>query len=297
MVQPGAGAPQRRLLTTLRTERENQGLSQSQVAQALGWAVAKVARIEQGRSNVSLQDLRALLALYRISEHAQIERLLVQQAEADRGRRQSLGRDSGVTPEALQLFASLGDAGSIRWFELNLIPGLLQTEAYARAVIKDLAPVDDTPESIEQRLRLRLEVQAILGRPDAPTIHAIVDEAALRRQVGGRQIMLDQLAHLRELSRRPNITLQVLPFAVGTHDGMDGPFILLEFRDPTQAPLLYREGPGTDALHRDDPRRTDTYRARFESLAACAAPTAWVDRLLDDLMAPLQRDTVLSGVA
>jgi len=164
-------------------------------------------------------------------------------------------------------------------------------------VISDLAPPEDSAESIEQRLRLRLEVQAILERPDAPRIHAIVDEAALRRQVGGRQIMLDQLMHLRALNRRPNVTLQVLPFAVGTHDGMDGPFILLDFRDPADAPLLYRENARNDLLFRDDPGRTDAYRARFDNLAACAAPTAWVDRLLDDLMAPLHRDTALSGVA
>jgi len=123
MARPEAAVPQRRLLTTLRTERENQGLTQSQVAQAMGWSVDKVARIEKGQSNVSLQDLRSLLALYRISDHAQIERLLAQQAEAAQGRRQSLGRDSGVTPEALQLFAFFSNATSIRWFELNLIPG------------------------------------------------------------------------------------------------------------------------------------------------------------------------------
>ena len=150
------------------------------------------------------------------------------------------------------------------------IPGLLQTEDYARAVIRAGQARPD-PETRERRLTARMARQEILSRPDPPEIWAVLNEPVVSRPVGGADVMREQLQHLIELSTRPNtpLTLQVLPLSVGARPGMNGPFVILQFLSPTDPPMLYLET-ATDGLYLEESPDIERYTLRFNHLAARA---------------------------
>lgn len=120
----------------------------------------------------------------------------------------------------------------------------MQTEAYARTVISAVRP--DSPESVQRRVQARMARRTLLGRDDAPDFHAVIDEAVLRRSIGGPEVMGPQLLRLANMAKQPNITLQVLPFAAGAHAGLEGSFVLLSFADPADPDVPYIEGQGGD---------------------------------------------------
>ena len=216
----------RQLAAQLRRLREAATLTGEDVAARLGWSPSKVSRIETGQTAIIPGDLRRLLDLYEVSG-------------SERNRLGELGHNAhqrgwwdayGDTfrPEVATLTALEADAESMRWYHPTVLPGLLQTEQYARAVLCAhlfMAP----PTRIERRVQARLAGQPILFKDNPPELAVILDEAVILRAIGGPKVQRAQLAHLLEMSERPKISVQVLPFSAGGHPAMTGGFTILRF--------------------------------------------------------------------
>lgn len=227
----------RQLALDLRKLRMAAGLTIDDVARHLECSPAKVSRFETGAVKVGIQDLRAILELYGV-EGPEREELftLVRQARA-RGWWQSFA--DVVPPDSTTFFGMEDGAASIAQHSTSLVPGLLQTEAYARSLIGSLPAVPNG--LIERRVELRVRRQQLLTRRQPPTLHTVLDEAALCRMIGGAAVMADQLDQLLEVARRPNVTLQVLPFSSGAHPAAGVSFTVFGFPDPSDAHVVYRE--------------------------------------------------------
>lgn len=216
----------RQLAAQLRRLREAATLTGEDVASRLGWSPSKVSRIETGQTAIAPDDLRRLLDLYQVSG-------------AERNRLSELGHNANqrgwwdaygdtFRPEVATLTALEADAESMRWYHPTVLPGLLQTEQYARAVLSAhlfMAP----PSRIERRVQARLAGQPILFRENPPELAVILDEAVILRAIGGPKVQRAQLAHLLEMSERPKISVQVIPFSAGGHPAMTGGFTILRF--------------------------------------------------------------------
>ena len=272
----------RRLLMTLRTLRGRVGLTQEQVAQRLGWSLSKMIRVENGKNNITRDDLATLLALYGVTSATELRDLA---ETARRARRPSWPQFRDAVSSEFRAYVGLESAASvIRSYEPMLIPGMLQTPEYAQAVIIALSAAGEDTDVIARRVDIRRERQRLLTAPDGPRMHYLIDEAAVRRRVGGRAVMAAQLRRLKELAALPNVTVQIVPFGVGEYVSMTTPFIVLEFPDGDE-PLLYLEDARQDLLTRDDPEVTAEYQRRFDAIAAIATPVSWLDRVIDDLVA------------
>jgi transcriptional regulator with XRE-family HTH domain len=264
---PSPTARGRRLRHELRRLREEAGLTHSEVARRLEWSASKLSRIESGQSRVQTGDVRDLLDAYGVSDQPTCE-ALVQLAREARRRgwwtryTDVLGSGTYVGLEA--------DASALHTYESMFVPGLLQTEEYARAIVRAGQTRPD-PETLERRLAARMARQEILSRPDPPEIWAVLDESVISRPVGGPAVMSQQLQHLIEVSNRPNspLTIQVLPLSVGTHPGMNGPFVILEFHSPTDPSMVYLET-ATDGLYIEEPSDVERYTLMFNHLVARA---------------------------
>ncbi|GAB1694075.1 helix-turn-helix domain-containing protein [Krasilnikovia sp. M28-CT-15] len=272
----------RRLGLELKRLRDEQRLSREEVAAHLEVSVSTVSRIETGRGGLRPKDLRQLLDLYGVSDEATRSDL---EALARAGKVQGWWtRHAGELRSAYSTFIGLeAEASWLLDFEAITVPGLLQTESYARALLASALPAM-TDDAIEARVRVRIQRQR--ARLDGATpvdLWAIIDESVIRRQVGGSLVMREQLKHLVEMAGRPNVTLQVLPYAAGAHPGVIGSFVVLRFvQDPDVA---YIEGVAGDVYAEG----TDVQRftLAFDGLrAAAASPGASRDMLeaaLDDL--------------
>jgi transcriptional regulator with XRE-family HTH domain len=264
-----------RHLVQLRGERP-----QREVAEALDWSPSKVLRIENGAIGVAPTDLRALLALYGVSNPALVE-MLVHMAKESRHSVASPYADV-LDPEMVFYLRFEVSASALRQYHPYLIPGLLQTEEYARAVIDSFADPQTPAEVRERQLEARLARQAVLGRVRS---HFILDESALRRRVDDDGVtMRGQLTHIVELSRRGNVTIQVLPFGAGLCRGAQWPFVLLDFPDADDDTLLYLEGRDT-RVTRDDPAELARHEAAFAELSSAAIPDAELPAVIAGLLA------------
>ena len=261
---PSPAVQRRRLRAELRRARQAAGLTQDQVAAALEMSLSKVIRIEAGTVGVSANDLRALLGLYRVTDPNEVASLLAL-ARAGRERPwQSAYRDI-ASPRLLQFIELEAPASISRNFQPLMIPGLLQTEEYARIMLSHLK--SDLPdEGVDSLVEVRMRRQELIDRADSPLLFFILDEAATRRLVGGREVMGRQLRRLTELAERPRITIEVVPFSAGAHQGMQGSFVIQEFPDPNDDDLLYQEGPEGELISHDDPELILRYREIFEEL-------------------------------
>jgi transcriptional regulator with XRE-family HTH domain len=248
----------RRLRVSLRQAREAVPLTQQAAADALDWSVSKIIRIEQGAVGITPVDVRALLSVYDVAD----EKLIGELVELARGsRKQSWRQYKNVySPASLTLFANEAVAAFIYKYEPTFIPGLLQTEDYARALLADLGHDD---EEIELMVSARLERQELLNRERHPDLQFIMGEVTVTRAVGGSDVMLQQLEHLKDLSGRPGIELQILAFSAGGHPRMGGAFTILEFADQNLDDLLYLENAGGESTSRDDPDLIADYRRDF----------------------------------
>ena len=270
---------QRRLLHAFRTLRNNANLTQEQVAVRLGWSVSKVLRVENGKNNITRADLAALLEVYGVTSRDAVRDLLDLARQASRP---SMPEFRDIVSAEFRVYTGLESSASvIREYEPALIPGLLQTMEYADAVITALSADGIDRDVIARRLDIRRQRQRLLT-PDGPSMHFLFDEAAVRRQVGGRAVMQAQLRRLKELAALPNVTMQIVPFSAGEHAGMSGPFILLEF--PDDEPLLYLEDARQDLLAREDAELTRSYQRRFAQIAELATPASRFDRIVDDFL-------------
>ncbi len=246
-------------LRALRTAAE---MTVDEVADRMEVSPAKISRIETGARGVSIADVRFLCDLYQVSVEER-DRLLDLARES---RRRSWWQEYGL-PESLATYIGLEDAAvSIHQYETSIVPPLLQTEEYARAVTAGTAP-DATDEQVEQRVQARLQRQTLLDSDRAPELWAVVDEAALHRLVGGPAVMRDQLEALIERSRRPRITVQVVTLEAGAHPGMDSAFVALQLAEVTD--VVYVEGL-VGQFYLQSPTDLTRYRRAFDQLRAVA---------------------------
>jgi transcriptional regulator with XRE-family HTH domain len=240
--RPSPVVQRRRLRTELRKARQDAGLTQEQVAAAMDWSLSKVIRIEAGSVGISTNDLKVLLAHYQLDD-PDLTSELVTLARAARERSWwSVYRD--VAPSALlQLIGYEAASFIVRNFETLLVPGLLQTEEYARTVIGALDE-GAAADRVNSLVEIRMRRQEQLDRDDPPLLFFILDEAVVRRLMGGRDIMRRQIRHLVETAARPNVTIEIVPFSAGTHPALRGPFVIVEFPDPGDDDVLYLEARG-----------------------------------------------------
>ena len=272
-----AGSPsmrRRRLAAELRRLRAEADLSIEEAAGKLNWPGSKVSRIENRQVGISPRDLRKLLDLYHVEDRAYREELLEMGRRAtERGWWQSYS--GGVVPTAYANLIGLEtEAATIRTYEPELVPGLLQTADYARAVIRAGRPTDTTGE-IDRRVEVRLERQEVLTRfdPPPPKVSVVLNEGVLARRVGGPEIMRAQIEHLMRERDRANITVQILPFSSGEHPAMVGPFTMLTFLDPADPAVVNVENvTGAHALEK--PEEIRSYEDVWSAIQAKAVSPA-----------------------
>jgi hypothetical protein len=248
------------------------------------WSPSKLIRIEAGEVGISVNDLRPLLAAYEITDRRRIETLL----DLARGSRKmpfTEFRDI-YTKEFLEFLALESSASIIRHFNSLQIPGLLQTEEYARAIIRSYDR-RASGEMVDRWIEGRLTRQELLQTDDGSELFFIIDEAVVRREVGGRGVMRAQLERLAELATRPRITIQIVPFSIGAHPGIQGPFTLFEFGVEEMADSLFLENPRGDSYLSNNPEETGRYLERFWELEDLAVKDD-VDTLLRKLAARLE---------
>lgn len=208
----------------------------------MDWSLSKMIRIEAGTVGISTTDLKALLDHYEVDD-PDLRSQLVALARAARERSWwSVYRDVAL-PGVLQLIGYEAASHIIRNFETLLIPGLLQTEDYARAVVPSLEE-GTTAERVDTLVEIRMRRQEQVDRDDPPLMFFILDEAAVRRLAGSRNVMRRQIHYLIEMAAKPNVTIEIVPFTVGTHPGLRGPFVIVEFPDPGDDDVLYLEARG-----------------------------------------------------
>jgi transcriptional regulator with XRE-family HTH domain len=254
----------RRLRAELKKARHVSGLTQDQVAGAMDWSLSKIIRIEAGASGISANDLKALLGLYGVTESDQVDALLALARAARERSWWSAYRD--VAPSSLlQLIEYESVASVVRQFETMFIPGILQTEDYARAVIQNYYDEREGSNKLRALVELRVRREDLFDSDNPPSFQFMLDEAAVRRLVGGASVMRRQLQRLVELADKPNISIEVIPFSAGLHPGMKGPFEIIEFADPSDRDIVYTESPRGDSFS-DDPEETLRYREVFERL-------------------------------
>ncbi|GLY79494.1 helix-turn-helix domain-containing protein [Actinoallomurus iriomotensis] len=274
----------RRLGMELRRLREASNLMIEDVAKHLECSMSRVSRIETGKSVARIRDVRDMLDLYKVGDEAQREQLLTLAKDAQQ--RGWWTEYESVLSAGLDTYVGLeASAASLRTFQTHLIPGLMQTEEYARALIKVGRPTESTA-NIDRMISLRQRRQAMLADDGSLEVWAVLDEAVLRRPIGGVPVMRAQLARLLEAEELPSVTIQVLPFARGAHPGLGGAFTIIGFPDPTDLDVVYVDSPaGNIFLEKDrDVRRHTTW---FDHLRAAALPpdesTDFIAAVADEL--------------
>ena len=275
--QPGAGGGPtvRRMLVgaQLRRLRSEAGLSREQAGEAIRASEWKIHRLENGQVGFKERDVVDLLGLYGVTDQEEVAAFVTIALEAN-----TPGwwfQYSDILPQWFRAYVDLESAATlIRSYEGQLVPGLLQTEDYMRAVIRGAhvgqAP-DETEREVERRVRLRLTRQTLLTRPDAPMLWAVVDEAALRRPVGGTEVMRAQLERLIDATKLPNVVLQILPLTVAVHSAMTGAFSILRFPDEELPDAVYLEHL-TSALYLNKREEVDQYLHVMENVCVRSAP-------------------------
>ena len=259
----------RRLAAELRRLRAAAGMSREQVTEQTGVNEGTLYRLETARARPQRRTLVALLDLYGVSGDARTGLLDIAKSADDQG---WLRPYHAELPEEYAAYISFeAEARAVRNYESLFIPGLLQTEDYARAVISGTLPLATSTE-VEQRVQARMERQERLSGTPPLGFWAILDEAAIRRMVGGSAVMREQLAHLLEAAKQPNITLQVITFDMGAHPGMPGSFVYMEF-DPADPELVYVDTLAGD-LFLEAEADLSIYASMFDHLRAIAlSPT------------------------
>jgi transcriptional regulator with XRE-family HTH domain len=281
---PGSGGPTvlRILLgAQLRRLREAKRITLEEAGHVIRASGSKMSRLETGRVGFKDRDIADLLTLYGVRN------------EQDRTSLRDLARDanaqgwwhdySDILPSWFEAYVGLEEAATrIRSYEIQFVPGLLQTESYARAVtLLGHETADD--EEINRRVRLRMARQSLLTGPQSPQLWAVLDEAVLRRPVGGTEVMRGQLEHLIRCAELSNVTIQVVPFQAGGHAAAGGPFSVLRFAEPDLPDVVYLEQL-TSAIYLDKRENVDHYLAVMERLCLKALPTHRSTELMKEIL-------------
>ncbi|SDC95900.1 helix-turn-helix domain-containing protein [Streptomyces prasinopilosus] len=255
----------RRLGQELRRLRELKGMTAEEVAERLLVSQSKISRLENGRRSISQRDVRDLCGVYEVQDQRIVESLMQMAKDS---RQQGWWHAFGDIPYSVYIGLET-DAESLRVYEPQIITGLLQTGAYAEAIIRGGSPEASEQEN-DKRVEVRLRRQSrITAETDPLRLWVVLDEASLRRVVGSRQVMREQLEHVMELSQQPHITVQVLPFEVGAHSGINGQYSILEFADAADSSVVYIEGVTSD-LYLEKPHDVQKYTVMYEHLRAQA---------------------------
>ncbi len=269
--EPLSGPTVRRVIlgAQLRRLREAKGVTREEAGYTIRGSASKISRVELGRVGFKERDVADLLTLYGVTDEAQRSQLLDLAREANEPTWWQVYGD--IPPAWFETYLGLEQAASlIRAYEIQFVPGLLQTEDYARALAVG-GHFDTSGSDVDKRVRLRMARQEILSRSDPPTLWMIIDESALRRPVGSRQIMQAQLTRLMDMAQRPSITLQVLPFRYGSRSSDGGNFTLLRFQDPDAPDVIYLEHLNS-ALYLDKPDQVEHYTHALDRLTLDAKP-------------------------
>jgi hypothetical protein len=257
--------------------REAAGITPEQAGYEIRASVSKISRMENGRGGLKLRDVDDLLTLYRVAGEAARQEVL---ALTERANAPAWWAQYGdLVPVWLEPYLGMETAASvIRSFDAQFVSGLFQTEAYARAVTT-LGPQAASEEEIARRVDMRLKRQGLLRRPDPPQMWVVMDEAALRRPVGGRDVMIAQLKQLIEVAHLPRITMQVVPFSHGGHAASGGGFTLLRFDEPDLPDTVYIEHL-TTALYLNKRADVEHYLEVMNALNSQALKSASTIRFL-----------------
>jgi transcriptional regulator with XRE-family HTH domain len=261
----GPAITRRRLRVELRRMREERNLPQNEVVKKLDWSLSKLIRIENGSVGVSVTDVRALVGVYKAPDEVVDD--LVNLARTARERRWWSSYREILNQQYQEFIGFEADASRLRQFHPSIVPGLLQTEAYIRAVIPALAlsPLSDSHVESLVQVRLRRQ-QEILEGDNPPELTTVIDEAALRRPAGGIEAMRAQLQHISEVQTLETVTIGVLPFSAGPHIGMQGAFHIIEFADDADDNVLYLENAQGDVGMRDQPELVSMYNKHLDRL-------------------------------
>ncbi len=271
---PGSGGPTvlRILLgAQLRRLRESKRISLEEAGNVIRASHSKISRLETGRVGFKDRDIADLLTFYGVTDERERQAL---RELASRASKQGWWHDySDVLPSWFEAYVGLEEAATqIRAYEVQFVPGLLQTGDYARAVSL-LGYPNATERELDRRVGLRLARQAVFTRAEPPNMWGVLDEAVLRRPLGGAEIMRDQIKHLIEMSQRPNVTIQLVPFQAGGHAAAGGPFSILRFAEYDLPDVVYLEQL-TSALYLDKPDTVDSYLMVMDRLAVEALTPA-----------------------
>ncbi|MBV9450596.1 MAG: helix-turn-helix transcriptional regulator [Streptosporangiaceae bacterium] len=248
----------RRLAAELRRLREQSGFSVTDVAKMLDWQASRISRIENRQSGITAPDLRRLLDIYEVADDA--HRAYLAELARRLNERGWWQKYAGlIGGDLVDLIGLESEARAIRTYEQELVPGLLQTPEYAQAVFRVGRPTD-TNEELKRWVEVRMERQEVLNRsePPPPRFNVVLSEAALRRPIGGHDVMRRQLEYLMRPRDRANVTIQVLPFDAGAHPAMVAPFTMMAFPDPDDLGLVYVEN-ATGALFLEESSELRTY--------------------------------------
>ena len=251
----------------LRRLRESREITTEEAAEAIRGSHSKISRMEHGRVGFKDRDVSDLLTLYGVTDQSERDSLLALAHEAGNP---GWWHDFGdLLPHWFEPYISLEAAASvIRNYEVQFVPGLLQSPSYAREVIRLGHPAINADE-LNRRVDLRMGRKRLLTRPTAPRLWAALDEAVLRRPMGDASVMREQVDHLLEMTADPNVTLQIVPFNVGGHSAAGGPFSILRFAEPELSDVVYLEQL-TSALYIDKPVEVDRYLEVMERLCVQA---------------------------
>ncbi|MCT9076086.1 helix-turn-helix domain-containing protein [Streptomyces fulvoviolaceus] len=265
-MQHGPAVRRRKLGAELRALRTSAGLTSGEAARLVGWHQSKVSRIETGASGVKPADVRLLLDAYEVQD-AQLRELLLALAGSDEGggRHHWWHAYRGVLPPTYRDFISLeSQASAMRTLETSVVPGLLQTPEYARAVTSaSVDGLDD--ERLDALVEVRLARQDVLRSHPPLELTAVLDEAVLRREIGGPEVMAHQLRRLLEAALLPQVRLQVLPFTAGAHIGITGPFVIFSFSSTSDLDVVVLDHL-TSSLYLERKEDLQAYTEAFNAL-------------------------------
>ncbi|MHC3469303.1 helix-turn-helix domain-containing protein [Streptomyces sp. 7R007] len=255
----------RRLGQELRRLRELKGMTAEEVAERLLVSQSKISRLENGRRSISQRDVRDLCGVYEVEDHRIVDSLMQMAKDS---RQQGWWHSFGDIPYSVYIGLET-DAASLRVYDPQVVPGLLQTRQYAEALIAGALP-ETAAADVDKRVQVRLRRQERITAPENPLrLWTVMDEAALRRVVGNRSLMRDQLEHLVEQSQLPHVTVQVIPFDMGAHPGLNGQYAILEFPDAADSSVVYIEGVTSD-LYLEKANDVQKYSVMYEHLRAQA---------------------------
>ncbi len=279
-----AGGPtvQRMVLGShLRKLREQRGITAEQAADSIRGSHSKISRMEHGRVGFKERDVADLLTLYGVTDGDERAALLNMARESNTPGWWHAFSD--ILPTWFEPFVGLEAAASvIRTYQIQFLPGLLQTKGYATALLRTGYP-NAGDEELARLADLRISRQEILSRLGAPQLWAVVDEGVLRRPMGSAEVMREQIKYLIDITDHPAVTLQVLPFRVGGHSACGGPFTILRFAEPDLQDVIYIEQL-TSALYLDKQTEVDRYLEVMEQLCLQAEPAANTAKLLRKLL-------------